>query len=152
MPPIKGSLRLYRPGTATVGFDMLGPAADLVQLESDLLRLEERIAKEGGRVVCLFARIRDVVAIYGGTNFVRFARSYIERTPTFARCALHVERSFVVRTVADPIALLSPRVGFKTSGDLDAVQQFARDIDPTFALHPFRADANAPSTIPPPRG
>ena len=152
MPPIKGSIRLYRPGAATVGFDMLGPAADLVQLERDLLLLEERIAKEGSRVVCLFARIRDVVAVYGGTSFVRFARSYIERTSTFSRCALHVERSFVVRTVVDPIALLSPAVSFKTSSDLDVVQQFAREVDPTFALHPFRADAKSTSSIPPPVG
>lgn len=128
----KGEQRLYRPGATTVAFDLLGPTADLVALERDLLALEERIAREGGRVTSLFCRIRDVVAILGGPSFVRFARGYLERTPTFQRAAVYVERSFVVRTVVDPIALLVPRISLRTFSDEKLAAAWIREVDPTF--------------------
>jgi hypothetical protein len=123
---------LYRPGATTVAFDLRGPTADLVELERELLALEERIAREGGRVTGVFCRIQDVVAIIGGPSFVRFARAYLERTPTFQRAGLYVERSFVVRTVVDPIALLVPRVTLRTFGDVKQAAGFIREADPTF--------------------
>lgn len=132
----KGSLRIHRPGATTVGFDLDGPTADLVALEKELLALEARIAREGGRVVCLFARVKDVVAVLGGTSFVRFARQYIERTPDFARVAVHVERSFVVRTVVDPIALLAPRIQLRTFAQLDPAAAWLSELDPTFQVPP----------------
>jgi hypothetical protein len=128
----KGEIRLYRPGATTVAFDLRGPTADLVELERELLALEERIAREGGRVTGLFARIRDVVAIIGGPSFVRFARGYLERTPGFQRAALYVERSFVVRTVVDPIALLVPRVTLRTFSDEKQAAAWILENDPTF--------------------
>ena len=128
----KGTQRLYRPGASTVAFDLQGPTADLTLLEKELLAIEERIAREGGRVTGLFCRIRDVVAILGGPSFVRFARSYLERTPTFQRAGVFVERSFVVRTVVDPIALLAPKIGIRTFGDVKAAGAWVREVDPTF--------------------
>ncbi len=128
----KGIQRFYRPGATTVGFDLLGPTADLVALEKELLGVEERIAREGGRITGLFCRIRDVVAILGGPSFVRFARAYIDRTPTFQRAAVFVERSFVVRTVVDPIALLAPSRGIRTFSDEKAAMAYIREADPTF--------------------
>ena len=130
----KGTIRLHRPGATTVAFDLDGPTADLVQLEKELLELETRIDREGGRVVCLLARIRDVVAVLGGTSFVRFARGYIDRTPTFVRAAVYVERSFVVRTVVDPIALLAPRALIRTFSVQDQAIAFVRELDPTVQL------------------
>jgi hypothetical protein len=138
----RGTFQIHRPGVVTVAIDLDGPTADLVALERDLLALEERVAREGGRVVALFVRIRDVVAILGGPSFVRFARAYIDRTPGFERAALHVERSFVVRTVVDPIALLAPRATIRTFGDLDEAIAWTREVDPTFAL-PDRAGAGS---------
>lgn len=132
----KGALRIHRPGATTVGFDLDGPTADLVTLEKELLALEARIAREGGRVVCLYARVRDVVAVLGGTSFVRFARGYIERTADFARVAVLVERSFVVRTVVDPIALLAPRIQIRTFSAEDAATAWLREADPTFQPSP----------------
>ncbi len=125
--------RVYRPGAATVGFDLDGPTADLVHLERDLLELERRILGEGGLVRVVFARIRDVSAVQGGPTFVRFARAYSQRTPTFERCALHVVRSFVVRTIVDPIALVSPRITFRTFGEVDGALAFVGEVDPDFA-------------------
>jgi hypothetical protein len=130
----KGELRIYRAGSNTVGFDLIGPTADLVALERELLAFEERIAREGGEVRALFCRIKDVVAILGGPSFVRFARGYIERTPKFERAALHVERSFVVRTVVDPIALLAPRISIKTFSNLEHAIGWTKEVDPTFRL------------------
>jgi len=130
----KGELRTYRPGAVTVGFDLTGPTADLVMLEKELLALEARIAREGGRVVSLFCRVRDVVAILGGPSFVRFARAYFERTPSFQRAAVYVERSFVVRTVVDPIALLAPRVGMRTFSSLEGAGGWIKEVDPTFQV------------------
>jgi hypothetical protein len=130
----EGVLRIYRAGAVTVGFDLDGPTADLVALEKELLAFEERIAREGGKVHALFCRIKDVVAILGGPSFVRFARAYIERTPTFQRAAVHVERSFVVRTVVDPIALLAPRISIKTFSNVEQASGWTREIDPTFRL------------------
>ncbi|MGZ3424923.1 MAG: hypothetical protein ACXVEE_44100, partial [Polyangiales bacterium] len=124
----KGVLRTYRAGAVTVGFDLDGPTADLVALEKELLAFEERIAREGGKVHALFCRIKGVVAILGGPSFVRFARSYIERTPTFQRAAVYVERSFVVRTVVDPIALLAPRISIKTFSNIDQATGWTKDI------------------------
>ena len=127
---------MYRAGAITVGFDLDGPTADLVALEQELLALEDRIAREGGKVHALFCRIKDVVAIVGGPSFVRFARSYIDRTPTFARVAVQVERSFVVRTIVDPIALLAPRISIRTFSSGEPACAWTREIDPTFRLEP----------------
>ena len=128
----KGTQRHYRPGASTVAFDLHGPTADLAMLEKELLAVEERVAREGGRVTALYCRIRDVVAILGGPSFVRFARDYIGRTPTFQRASVFVERSFVVRTVVDPIALLAPKIGIRTFSDLAAAAAWVREVDPTF--------------------
>ena len=124
---------MHRPGATTVAFDLDGPTADLVAVERELLALEARIAREGGRVVCLFARVRDVVAIVGATSFVRFARGYIERSPDFVRAAVYVERSFVVRTVVDPIALLAPRATIRTFSAHDQAVAWLREVDPTLS-------------------
>lgn len=135
-----GGVRVYRPGPSTVGFDLSGPTGDLVALERALLDLERRIADEGGAVRLVFGRVRDVSAIHGGPTFVRFARAYVERTPTFERCALHVVRSFVVRTIVDPIAMVSPKVVFRAFSELDSAVVFAQPVDPGFdrlALPPF---------------
>jgi hypothetical protein len=128
----KGTQRFYRPGATTVAFDLQGPTADLVALERELLAIEDRIAREGSRVTGLFCRIRDVVAIIGGPSFVRFARAYIDRTSTFQRAAVFIERSFVVRTVVDPIALLAPSRGIRTFSDEKAAAAYIREVDPTF--------------------
>jgi hypothetical protein len=125
-------LRVYRPGAATVGFDLDGPSADLVQLEREFLELEARIVAEGAQIRVVFGRIRDVSALQGGPTFVRFARGYVQRTPTFERCALHVVRSFVVRTIVDPIALVSPRITFRTFGEVDSAVAFAMAGDADF--------------------
>lgn len=123
---------MYRPGAATVGFDLDGPTADLIQLERELLDLEAQIVGEGGLIRVVFGRIRDVSALQGGPTFVRFAKGYVERTPTFERCALHVVRSFVVRTIVDPIAIVSPRITFRTFGEVDSALAFALAGDPDF--------------------
>lgn len=127
---------MYRPGPCTVGFDLEGPTTDLVVLERALLDAERRIAEEGGVVRLVFGRVRDVSAMHGGPTFVRFARAYVERTPTFERCALHVVRSFVVRTIVDPIAMVSPRVTFRAFAELDSALAFAQPVDP--GLDPAR--------------
>lgn len=127
----KGAVSIYRPGPRTVGFDLVG-AANLVLLERELLDVERRVADEGGVIEAVFARIRDVGAITGGPTFVRFARAYIERTPGFRRVGLHVVRSFVVRTIVDPIALASPRVTFRTFTEEASAVEFAREGDPEF--------------------
>lgn len=131
---------MYRPGAATVAFDLDGPSADLVQLERELLEIERRIVGEGALVRVVFGRIRDVSALQGGPTFVRFARAYIERTPTFERCALHVVRSFVVRTIVDPIAIVSPRVVFRAFGEVEGALAFAMAGDPDFQIErlPFQ--------------
>ena len=113
---------------------VLNPTADLAALEKELLAFEERVAREGGKVHALFCRIKNVVAILGGPSFVRFARAYIDRTPTFSRAAIHVERSFVVRTVVDPIALLAPRISIKTFSNVDQAVGFTKEADPTFRV------------------
>ncbi len=128
----RDSIRLYRPGASTVGADIVGPKSDLARVEKELLAIEERIQREGSRVTTVLFRIRDVSAIFGGPAFVRFARAYIDRTPTFVRCAVFVERSFVVRTVVDPIALLAPRVTIRTFGTLEPAGGWLKEVDPTF--------------------
>lgn len=130
----RGEQRIYRPGVTTVGFDLVGPTGDLVALEAGLLDLEARVAREGGQVSALFCRVRDVVAIIGGPSFVRFARQYSARTPTFQRAAIYVERSFVVRTVVDPIAVLAPKLGMRTFSDVEEAAGWVREVDPTFRL------------------
>jgi hypothetical protein len=127
----KGAVNIYRPGPRTVAFDLVG-AANLVLLERSLLDLERRAAERGSVVEGAFARIHDVTAITGGPTFVRFARAFLERTPSFRRVALHAVRSFVVRTIVDPIALASPGVTFRTFGDEASAIAFAREIDPEF--------------------
>jgi hypothetical protein len=128
-----GSAATFRAGATTVGIDLRGPTADLVKLEAELLGWESRIAREGGQVTVLFGAVRDVVGIVGGPAFVRFARAYIERTPSFSRVSLFVERSFVVRTIIDPISLLAPRISIRTFGALEAATGWARELDPTFS-------------------
>jgi hypothetical protein len=129
-----GVLRIHRPGSVTVGFDLDGPTADLAMLEKELLAFEDRVAREGGKVHALFCRIKNVVAILGGPSFVRFARAYIDRTPSFTRAAVCVERSFVVRTVVDPIALLAPRISIKTFSNVEQAAGWTKEVDPTFRL------------------
>lgn len=125
---------MYRPGAASVGFDLDGPTADLFQLEHQFLELERQILAEGALIRVVFGRIRDVSALQGGPTFVRFARAYVERTPTFERCALHVVRSFVVRTIVDPIAIVSPRITFRSFGEVDSALAFAMAGDPDFLI------------------
>ena len=130
----RGGLRIYRPGPATVGFDLEGPTANLVQLEREFTAFEQAILAEGGLVRVVFGRVRDVSALQGGPTFVRFGRAFCERTPSFVRCSLHMVRSFVVRTVVDPIALVSPRIAFRTFAELESAIGFALGGDDGFSV------------------
>jgi hypothetical protein len=133
----QGSIRLTRPGASTIGVDLDGPKADLSAVEKELLALEDRIAREGGRVLAGLFRVRDVSAVLSGPSFVRFVRAYVERTPSFARAAVYVERSFVVRTIVDPIALLAPGISIRTFSALEPVSSWLKEIDPTFLMPPL---------------
>ena len=132
-----GSIRLTRPGASTIGVDLDGPKVDLSALEKELTALEERIAREGGRVLGGLFRVRDVSAVLSGPSFVRFARAYVERTPSFVRAAVYVERSFVVRTIVDPIALLAPRISIRTFSALDPASGWLKEVDATFLMPPL---------------
>jgi hypothetical protein len=136
-------VRFFRPGASTIGIDVDGPRADLGSLEAELLSIEGRIAREGGRVAAALFRIRDVSAVFNGPGFVRFVRAYVDRTPTFVRAAVYVERSFVVRTIVDPIAILAPRLNIRTFSSLEPCSAFLREVDPTFQMPPLPAHAAA---------
>ena len=133
----QGTIRLTRPGASTIGVDIDGPRADLSVLEKDLLALEDRIAREGGRVLTGLFRVREVSSVLSGPSFVRFARDYVARTPSFVRAAVYVERSFVVRTILDPIALLAPRITIRTFSTLEPASGWLKEIDPTFLMPPL---------------
>lgn len=133
----QGTIRLTRPGASTFGVDLDGPKADLALLEKELLGLEDRIGREGGRLLAGLFRVRDVSAVLSGPAFVRFARAYIERTPTFVRAAVYVERSFVVRTIVDPIALLAPRITIRTFSSLESASGWLKEVDATFLMPPL---------------
>jgi hypothetical protein len=129
-----GAVRLYRPGACTVGVDIDGPKAELTLVERELLGLEARIAREGGRVLAALFRVRDVSAVLSGPAFVRFARAYIDRTPGFSRVAVYTERSFVVRTIVDPIALLAPQLDIRTFSRLEPIAGWLKEVDATFLM------------------
>lgn len=115
-----------------MGLDIDGPRVDLADVEREMLTVEQRLEGEGSRIVAALIRVRDVHGVSNGPSFVRFARAFIDRHEQLRRIAIFAERSFVVRAIADPIALMSPRVALRLFPAEVAANGWIAEVDATF--------------------